>query len=334
MTGGECRMNLHTLDKIVNVVKSIIRLPRMKKRGRPFKYSVKSIAVFFYAVVLKGISRFKTMHKFLINNLPFAKACGFKGNIPDRTTLSRRFKKLYDCVKEQIRLMGERLTNKRIAGSNMCSVDSTLHSACGNIWHKKHKKIKFVPPKLRNIDKDADWGKSEYKGWVFGYKTHLVSTSSFHKLPLPLYCEITPANESDRTLAKSIFKEFWPKRIKYLLADKGYDDKNLRDRCLKSDAFLITPMRRYKHMHLERKKWLNFYRTKMIRKRYSQRAKTIEPLIGHIKELFNIEKLKIKGLKNVQSFLSLCVWIYQTLIYYNFICQRPLRRLKDLVCAV
>jgi hypothetical protein len=87
-------------------------------------------------------------------------------------------------------------------------------------------------------------------------------------------------------------------------------------------------------MHPERKRWLRFYRAKTIRKKYSQRAKTIEPLIGHIKELFNIEKLTMKGLQNVRTFLSLCVWSYQTLIYYNFVYQRPLKRLKNLVCAV
>lgn len=196
------------------------------------------------------------------------------------------------------------------------------------------KKSNFIPPKLRNIDKDADWGKSEYKGWVFGYKTHLVATSSFHKVAVPLYCEITPANNSDCPTAKGIFKNFWPERIKYLLADKGYDDKTLRSICQRAKSLLITPMKRYKHMNPERKSCLKFYRSKAGRKRYSQRAKTIEPLIGHIKELFNTEKLQIKGLKNVQSFLSLCVWIYQTLIYYNFIYQRPMRRLKDLVCAL
>jgi hypothetical protein len=334
MTGGECPMNLHTLAKIVNVVKSIIRLPRKKKRGRPCIYSLRKIAIFFYAVIFKGITCFKTMRDFLINNPSVASVFGFKERIPHRTTLARRFKSIYVFVKEQIQHMGNMFVSKRIAARNMCSVDSTMHHACGNIWHKKHKKINFIPPKLRNIDKDADWGKSEYKGWVFGYKTHLVATSSFFKIPVPLYCEITPANDSDRTLAKSIFNSFWPKKIKYLLADKGYDDKRLRDRCLKSDAFLVTPMRRYKHMHPERKRWLKFYRSKTIRKRYSQRAKTIEPLIGHIKELFNIEKLVVKGLQNVQSFLSLCVWGYQTLIYYNFVYQRPLRRLKNLVCAV
>ncbi len=327
-------MNLHTLAKIVNVVKSIIRLPRKIKRGRPCIYSVKNIAVFFHAMILKKITRFKTMHNFLISNPSLVLAFGFKRGIPHRTTLARRFKALYGFVKEQIQHMGNVLTAKRISASSMCSVDSTLHSACGNIWHKKHKKANFIPPKLRNIDKDADWGKSEYKGWVFGYKTHLVATSSFHKLPVPLYYEITPANNSDCPTAKGIFNSFWPEKIKYLLADKGYDDKTLRGICQKTKALLITPMRRYRHMRPERKRWLKFYRSEAGRKRYSQRAKTIEPLIGHIKELFNIEKLVMKGLQNVQSFLSLCVWSYQTLIYYNFVYQRPLRRLKYLVCAV
>ena len=327
-------MKLHPLAKIINVVKSIIRLPRKIKRGRPCLYSIKKIAVFFYTMILKRITRFKTMHNFLIDNHSLALSFGFKGRIPHRTTLSRRFKSIYVFVKEQIRHMGTMLVSKKITAGTMCSVDSTMHSACGNIWHKKHKKANFIPPKLRNIDKDADWGKSEYKGWVFGYKTHLISTSSFHKTPVPLYCEITPANNSDCPTAKGIFKNFWLKSIHYLLGDKGYDDKTLRSICQKAKAILITPMRRYGHMRPERKRWLKFYRSKVGRKRYSQRAKTIEPLFSHLKGLFDIEKLMMKGLQNVQSFLSLCVWTYQTLIYYNFVHQRPLRRLKNLVCAV
>ncbi len=334
MTGGECLMKLHTLAKIVNVVKSIIRLPRKVKRGRPCIYSVKNIAVFFHTMVLKKITRFKAMHNFLVNTPSLASSFGFKKRIPDRTTLARRFKALYGFVKEQVQYMGNKLVSRKIASSNMCSVDSTMHSACGNIWHKKHKKVNFIPPRLRNIDKDADWGKSEYKGWVFGYKTHLVSTSSFHKTPVPLSCEITPANNSDCPTTKGIFKSFWPEKIKYLLADKGYDDKTLRGICQKAKSILITPMKRYGHMRPERKRWLKFYRSKIGRKRYTQRATTIEPLFSHLKGLFNIEKLVIKGLQNVRTFLSLCVWIYQTLIYYNFVYQRPLRRLKDLVYAV
>ncbi len=322
------------LDKIINIVKSVIKIPRHIKRGKPYKYSVKSMAVFFHTMVIKKTTQFKTMHKVLSNNPMIARACGFKDSIPDRTTLSRRFKKVYEFIKEQIHHMGKALTDKKVTASSICSADSTMHRAYGNIWHKKHKRINFIPLKLRNIDKDADWGRSEYKNWVYGYKTHLIATSSFNKLALPLSCEITPANESDCKIVKDLFKNFWPKRMKYLLGDKGYDDKSLRGICQRAKSLLITPMRRHKNMNPERKKCLAYYKSKVGRKRYSQRSKTIEPLYGHLKELFDIEKLRLKGLKNVQSFLSLCIWIYQTLIYYNFIYQRPLKRLKDLVCAV
>ena len=61
-------MKTHTLDKIIKFVKSLIRLPRMRKRGRPFTYSAKAITVFFHTMILKGITRFKTMHNFLIHN--------------------------------------------------------------------------------------------------------------------------------------------------------------------------------------------------------------------------------------------------------------------------
>lgn len=327
-------MKTPILDKIINVVKAVIKLPRRRKRGKPFIYSVKDIAVFFHIMTLKRITHFKTMHRFLLNNPAAALACGFKKSIPDRTTLSRRFKQLYEFVKKQVQHMGKVLTNKELAASTICSVDSSMHKACGNIWHKKHKKINYIPPRLRNIDKDAGWGVSKYKRWVYGYKTHLISTSSFNKTPVPLYCEITSANASDCKSAKDIFKSFWAEGMKYLLGDKGYDDKFIRGLCQRAKSMLITPMKRHKNMNPERRRYLNLYRSKMGRKRYSQRSKTIEPLYGHIKELFDIEKLKVKGLKNVKSFLSLCVWIYQTLIYYNFIYQRPLRRLKDLVCAV
>jgi hypothetical protein len=318
----------------VSVVKSIIKAPCRKKRGKPFIYSVKNIAVFFHIMILKRITHFKTMRRFLVNNPITARLCGFKKSIPDRTTLSRRFKDMYEFVKEQVQYVGRILIEKKVSNPRLSSIDSTMHKACGNIWHKKHKKINYIPPKLRNIDKDAGWGVSEYKNWVYGYKTHLISTSSFKRTALPLCCDITSTNKPDCKPTKEAFKNLMPKGLKYLLADKGYDDKSLRGICQRAKALLITPMKRHRNMNPERKKYLAIYISKTGRKIYSQRSKTIEPLFGHIKELFGIERLSLKGLKNVQSFLSLCVWTYQTLVYYNYIYQRPLKRLKDLVCAV
>lgn len=329
--GGECQMKLHILEKIIKVVRSIIKLPRIKKRGRKFIYKPKDIAIMFAVMILKGIDKFKSMHKYLTDNEKIAKLLNFKDSIPDRTTLSRRFKNIYGFIKEQVKHLGSLFLKKKLSGDSMISIDSTMHHACGNIWHKKHKKANVIPDKLRNIDKDAHWGYSQYKHWVYGYKTHLLTTSSFKSVPLPIDCEITTANITDSKIAVNLLSEL-PEDNRFVLGDKGYDVKALRTICAKSESILITPIR--KNRSKKNLDYAKSYRSQIGKKRYAQRGKTIEPLFGYIKDLFLTHKLVMKGLENVKSYLSIIVWLYQTLIYYNFICKRPLRRIKYLVCAV
>ena len=44
------------------------------------------------------------------------------------------------------------------------------------------------------IDTDAKWGYSKTKGWIFGYKLHM--TSSTGSLIVPLSAELTTTNYS------------------------------------------------------------------------------------------------------------------------------------------
>ena len=118
-----------------------------------------------------------------------------------------------------------------------------------------------------------------------------------------------------------------------MLADKGYDDQKLRHLCEPKKVKFIVPMKKRPNTNDERIPYIKFYHSKHGRKIYDQRGKTIEPLFGYIKELFSTTKLKMKGLKNVQAYLSITIWLYQILIYVNYIFKRPLRRLKYLVCA-
>jgi hypothetical protein len=89
---------MRTLDKIIDIVRSIIKLPRKKKRGKPYYVcSVKNASV-FSCMVLKVIYHFKTAHKSLVNNLDSAEVLGLKRVY----RVSRRFKRVYEFVKEQI----------------------------------------------------------------------------------------------------------------------------------------------------------------------------------------------------------------------------------------
>ena len=326
-------MKTPSLDTIIQVIKSVIKLPRTKRRGRPCIYKPKTIAVMFAVMMLKKIVHFKSMHKFLITNSKIAKFLGFKESIPDRSTLSRRFKGIYDFIKQQIKSLGQLLIKKNITKARIVSIDSTMHEACGPLWHKKDKAKGVIPNKLRNVDEEAAWGFSQYKHWVYGYKTHLLATSSRKSPPVPLDCEITKANPQDNTIAMPLLKRFSGNVTKYMLADKGYDDQKLRDTCKPKKVNFVVPMKQRPHTKDERIPYIKFYHSKFGRKIYTQRGKTIEPLFGYLKELFSTAKLKMKGFKNVQAYLSITIWLYQILIYVNYILKKPLRRLKYLVCA-
>ena len=74
-------MKIPFLDKIIEVIKFVIKLPRRKRRGRPCKYKQKTIAVMFAVMILKRIVHFKSMHQFLITNPEIAKILGFNKSI-------------------------------------------------------------------------------------------------------------------------------------------------------------------------------------------------------------------------------------------------------------
>ena len=61
------------------------------------------------------------------------------------------------------------------------------------MWHKKQHGEGLVP--YSGIDTEARWGRSRTKGWVFGYKLHLVSSTG--SLIVPLSADFTTANVPD-----------------------------------------------------------------------------------------------------------------------------------------
>ncbi len=68
------------------------------------------------------------------------------------------------------------------------------------------------------IDTGARWGHSHTKGWVFGYKLHLLTSSSSFSLPLAMY----------------------------MIADPGYEDKKLYEYSKKVlEIDLVCPVERY-----------------------------------------------------------------------------------------
>ena len=73
------------------------------------------------------------------------------------------------------------------------------------------------------IDKDARWGFSRTKGWIFGYKLHMVSSAG-SSIVVPLSADVTTANIQDNQLYDALTSSLPSTTIKkthYMIADPG-----------------------------------------------------------------------------------------------------------------
>ncbi len=50
---------------------------------------------------------------------------------------------------------------------------------------------------------------------------------------------------------------------------------------------------------------------------YNQRGIPVEPLIGHIKSVFRIDPLPVRGFHTVSAIVLISVLLYQLMVYYN-----------------
>jgi hypothetical protein len=118
-------------------------------------------------------------------NQKLALACGLV-SIPSRRTFDRRLKTISTDIKQRISTLGNLLAAEGMVmvddDHSIAAVDSTLMKAKGSVWHKSSIKKGIVP--CSGIDTDARWGYSHTKGWIFGYKLHLICTTGGIVVPL------------------------------------------------------------------------------------------------------------------------------------------------------
>ncbi len=180
-------------------------------------------------------------------NHKLALACGLI-KIPSRRTFDRRLKAMSTDIKERISTMGYLFAAiEGLVDPSITATDSTLIKAKGSVWHKSSMMKKGEVP-CPGIDTDARWGYSHTKGWIFGYKLHLTCTTG--DLIVPLTADVTTANVQDNqmyvplTSSSSVFS--LPLTC-YMVADPGYDDKNLYKYSKKTLGIdLVCPVERYK----------------------------------------------------------------------------------------
>ena len=129
--------------------------------------------------------------------------------------------------------MGNLFVFQNIVKPCILAVDSTLLKAYkGHVWHKSSMKKGIVP--RSGIDTEARWGYSHTRGWIFGYKLHMISSTDSSSVIIPLSADVTTANIPDNQVYPGIISPSsfnltseTIKKIHYMIADPGYDDQSL-----------------------------------------------------------------------------------------------------------
>jgi hypothetical protein len=246
-------------------------------------------------------------------NRKIMKACGLT-NLPDRRTFDRRLAKISVDVKERIAAMAVLFVKKKFVDPYIVAIDSTLLRAKGHIWHKSSM-IKGVVPRS-GIDIDARWGFSHTKGWIFGYKLHI--TSSTGSLIVPLSADFTRADVQDNQIYPTCSSSL-PQGVRYVIGDSGYDDHKLYNLSIDRRGFeLVCPVSEiYNNTSSDRLQLIEFYESELGQVIYSWRSISVEPLIEHIKSVFRIDPLPVRGYQMSSGIVLLSVLLYQIIVYYN-----------------
>lgn len=310
-----------------------------RRRGRPYVYSPSIILRCFIVLLWFRLDSNNALHEFLgmdySYNKKIMKACGLT-QIPDRRTFDRRLKTISTDIKERIATMASIFIHEKMIDPYIVAVDSTLLKAKGSIWHKSSM-IKGVVPRS-GIDTDARWGFSHTKGWIFGYKLHMISSTG--STIVPLAADFTTGNIQDNQMYNPMTSSMTTttipeEKICYMIGDSGYDDQKLYDLSINRGFELICPVQRYEHTPADRLKLIQFYESELGQAIYSWRGKSIEPLIEHIKSVFRIDPLPARGYQKAAGIVLLSVLLYQILVYYNYKTRRSQepKAIKHMLCS-
>lgn len=289
----------------------------IKRRGRPYVYHPTVILRCFVVRMWFRLDSNRALHDFLAMdcypyNRKIMKACGLT-SLPDRRTFDRRLAKISLDVKERIAAMAVLFVKEKFVDPYIVAIDSTLLKAKGHLWHKSSM-IKGIVPRS-GIDTDARWGFSHTKGWIFGYKLHI--TASTGSLIVPLSADFTQADVQDNQIYPTITSSL-PQGVRYMAADSGYDDYKLYNLSITRGFELVCPVSEiYRHTSNDRLQLIEFYESELGQVIYSWRGISVEPLIEHIKDVFKIDPLPIRGYQKAAGLVLLSVLIYQIIVYYN-----------------
>jgi len=298
------------------------------KKGSYVKADEKSLLVFFMTMQFRRIYQFKTQHRWLVDH-PQQQSQMKLQQVPGRTTLSGRYKDLYETIQAFMAFLGQRALEIDVTFDNQhLYEDKSLFKALGPVWHQKDRRAGRIPNRLRHLDIDATWSKSGYHGWVYGYGLHLTCNQAV--LPLLVQVETGSLSEKHVIDAKEtqIIYHFDPQTLS---ADNSYAQASRIRRWAKQGVVLLSPALKWRngryaqayHRFIRRPYWQQVLRS---------RGSTIEPLFTLVAQVIGTtgrqKQLPVQGLHNVRTCLALASLSVQIAMLINSLWHLPLRSMS------
>ena len=138
---------------------------------------------------------------------------------------------------------------------------------------------------------------------------------------MQLTADVTTANVQDNQMyvtLTSYSSVFALPSVLHMAADPGYDDRKLYEYSRKALGIdLVCPVERYKNTPKYRLDIVCFYQSTSGQSIYNQRGISVEPLIEHIKSVFRIDPLPVRGFHAVSAIVLISVLLYQLMVYFN-----------------
>ena len=303
------------------------------KVGSPFTYTDKAMIVFFTIMQFRRIFRFKAQRRWLEAHRTMWFLLGWD-TLPHRTTLSRRYKDLYEAIQCLIAFVGQyagdldtRFSSRHLVG------DKSLFKALGPVWHQSDRKAGRIPEGLRNLDTDATWSKSAYQGWVYGYGLHITCNEA--AFPELVRVETGAVSESEVIDLQSayILNTLAPDT---LAADNSYTKATRIRQWAQQGVALLTPAYRWVKGRYAMA-YHRFIREPENIRRLQKRRTSIEPFFDLVAKVLGIngnqKPLPIQGLRNVRTCLALATLTTQIAMIANSMWGLPLRNISVMTTA-
>lgn len=164
--------------------------------------------------------------------------------------------------------------------------------ARGPVWHQKQKKQGIIPRGLTGLDTQATWSYSHADGWVYGHGSFCLVS---HQTPILGLFQWMPNSAHEAKRLKAEVVQFTG-LVKKVCMDSKADDQKLYQTLKREHQMqLLTTPRKGMDKTPARQQMIRQMQSPRNRQVYKQRAITVEPLQGLVKELFTLETCWMRG---------------------------------------